>query len=149
MDAHFSTALLVLRWLHIFSAAVGLGVALLHPLLIQRLRQRWPNPELVNLIISIERWYIVPAHVGMVLSGFGLIYLSELYIIDESWLWSSILLMAMVVGIHHLAFLPLLKHLNSAELPQIPLQRMTWVSRVAGAMVLIILTLMIAQPGRS
>jgi hypothetical protein len=147
LESFYDVATVSLLWLHILSAIIGLGVAMLHPLLISHLHQHWPNPTVVGLFLFIEHWYITPAHSVMVISGFGLTLISGLSV-TEIWLGMSIILMAAIIGIHRLAFLPLIRQLIQVESPHKILHRLKWVSRLAGLLSLTILTLMITQPGR-
>ncbi|MDL1945055.1 DUF2269 family protein [Chloroflexi bacterium CFX2] len=144
----------ILKYIHIVSAIVALGVNITYPLWFYRARKK--SEALVftlRTVKFIDEWFAVPAYVLLFPSGWWLASLAG-WSLTTPWILTSLLLYALLSIVGLGVFTPALKKQiaiaenpgpDTAEYQKISHRTIT-ISVALNALVLVVIFLMVAKP---
>ena len=150
---------IILLWLHIGLAIVGLGPSFTFPIWTAMARRAGPEhvPFALRTLHTIITRMVAPLAILLLLSGIGLILVAKWDLLANEWLWIAIVLYVINLTLNLGVALPnlnaILAILGSGEAPQrmgeiaSRGQRQRVLGITSGLIVLVILRLTVWKPG--
>ena len=144
--AYRDTGYNIVLFLHVLTVVIALAGAVAHPLMFE-LEKRRPTPDTVGLaqrIVFPSRIYSISfVLVGVI--GMGLISMSDpVFSWGDTWVWLSIVLWIATNGVLHAIVLPSERAVAEGDVAA--LAKVETFGKIASALILVTLYLMVAKP---
>jgi uncharacterized membrane protein len=147
LAAYRDTGYKIVLLLHIITMIISMAGAVAHPLMFEMEKRRAdPDPvALAQRITTPSKIYAASFAVAGII-GFGLISMSDDVISwGDTWVWLSIVIWLVVNGLLHAVILP--SEAAAAQGDTTAFAKLETVGKVAVALILVLLYLMVVKPG--